>query len=153
MRKPRRFWSKVDVGEADECWEWLASKSRGGYGQFAIHSKPWLAHRVAWFLTFGPIPKGLCVCHHCDNPGCANPYHLFLGTHAENIADSVRKGRMHRGEASGCGKLTEEDVHEIRAMLEEGYTQQEIADKFGVTNQSISSIKTGKKWAWLGEEG
>jgi len=148
-REPRRFWSKVDIGEPDECWEWLASKHRVGYGQFWINERVWRTHRVVWVLTYGPIPEGLFVCHHCDNRACCNPYHLFLGTQAENNADAANKGRIARGEQHYHSKLTEEDVHKIREMLEDGYSYQEIADKFEVTRSNIGHIKTGNSWSWL----
>lgn len=112
FKEPERFWSKVAVKELDECWEWQAGKAGGGYGTFRVHHKMWQAHRVAWALTYGPIPKGLFVCHRCDNPGCCNPYHLFLGTNADNLRDAAKKGRI--------GKLTKDDVLEIRRLLEEG---------------------------------
>jgi hypothetical protein len=142
MKEPRRFWSKVDIGEPGECWEWQASKSEAGYGNFWVNYRTWLAHRVAWVLTFGPIPEGLCVCHKCDNPGCINPYHLFLGTHANNTMDAVEKGRLHT-------KLTKEDVLQIRELLEEGVPKQQIADEFGVSKKSVGDIKRGKFWSWL----
>lgn len=141
-KEPERFWSKVAVGEVSECWEWLASKSLG-YGRFSIHGKMWQAHRVAWTLTFGPIPEGLHVCHHCDNKGCCNPYHLFLGTDLDNIQDSARKGRMAK-------KLSIEDVREIRELLEEdNLLLREIAALFGVRGVAIGKIKSGYTWAWL----
>ena len=150
---PERFWSKVDVGEVDECWEWQASEQGQGYGQFRVNHKMWLAHRVAWKLTFGPIPEGLCVLHKCDNRGCCNPYHLFLGTRADNMADAARKGRMHRGEADGNSKLTQEEVLEIRELYAEGeWTQRELADEFGVRNSHISRIVRRKSWTWLKED-
>jgi len=88
-----RFWEKVDIGEENECWEWMASKNRAGYGKFRLNDRTWRAHRVAWMLTHGPIPEGLCVCHSCDHPRCCNPAHLWLGSVAENNADKNRKGR------------------------------------------------------------
>jgi len=155
-KEPKRFWSKVAVGEPDECWEWLAQKTGQGYGRFGIptgKNQPWKirpAHRVSWFLTFGPIPEGLYVCHHCDNRGCVNPYHLFLGTHKDNQVDAAKKGRMAKGEDNGKSKLTEEEVLEIREMYSEGdWTQQEIADAFDVSNATIYKILKGKTWAWL----
>lgn len=139
MKEPRRFWSKVDVGEPGECWEWLAGKSHG-YGAFWIHNKHQRAHRVSWVLTFGPIPRGLCVCHKCDNPGCCNPYHLFLGTPSDNRQDAVQKGRRSLG-------LTEEEVLEIREMYIRGdWTQQLLAEAFGVSSQTISKILRRQTW-------
>lgn len=91
-----RFWAKVAVAGPDECWEWTASKTQHGYGQIMVTASPrkiTRAHRAAWVLTCGPVPDGMVVCHRCDNPGCCNPAHLFVGTQLDNIADMVAKGR------------------------------------------------------------
>lgn len=143
FEEPKRFWSKVDVGEPDECWERQAYRLKRGYGLFRINYKSWLAHHVAWILTFGPIPKGLLVCHKCDNPSCVNPYHLFIGTQADNIQDAVRKGRMNT-------KLTEEDVLDIRKWYAEGgWTRQELADAFDISRSQVSRIIFRKQWSHL----
>lgn len=143
MKEPRRFWSKVDVGEPDECWEWLGFKMRQGYGQFGINYRLWLTHRVAWVLTYGPIPEGLCVLHHCDSPGCCNPYHLFLGTRTDNAEDSTRKGRRAK-------KLTKEGVLEIRKLYATGeWTMKKLGSKFGVSTVNISCVINRKTWNWL----
>lgn len=94
-----RFWSKVEIGSTQECWEWFASLDSSGYGQIGAEGKLRLAHRLAWFLTFGPIPSGVCVLHTCDNPKCCNPYHLRLGTQNDNIQDMMQKGRFRSAES------------------------------------------------------
>ena len=97
-----RFWAKVDRSgpgpehrpELGPCWQWTASRTRAGYGKFSIRRGCFEeSHRVSWRLHSGPIPDGLWVLHHCDNPPCVRPSHLFLGTNADNVADMLAKGR------------------------------------------------------------
>lgn len=147
FEEPKRFWSKVVVGEVDECWEWQGALKGRGYGRISIHNRSWYVHRVAWILTFGPIPKGLLVCHHCDNPGCCNPYHLFLGTHADNMADAVSKGHFPRGETSYLSKLTEDNVLDIRQLYASGEcTVQDLAEEFGVGKRCVYRVICRDNW-------
>lgn len=96
-----RFWSKATRCGDDDCWEWQGRRDGQEYGRFDVHAVPQLAHRIAWELTHGPIPDGLCVLHHCDNPPCCNPAHLFLGARAVNNADMRQKGRQAQGDGHG----------------------------------------------------
>jgi hypothetical protein len=89
-----RFWPKVAKPEhPDACWPWIGDMGTDGYGKFWIDGTSKHASRVAWELTSGPVPKGLFVCHRCDNPRCCNPAHLWLGTAQDNTADMFRKKR------------------------------------------------------------
>jgi len=99
-----RLWARVVRGAPDACWEWQGATDKDGYGRIGrggrgAPNNP--AHRVAFEISRGPIPYGLLVCHHCDNPPCCNPAHLFLGTHQDNQADKVAKGRQARGSTAG----------------------------------------------------
>lgn len=147
-----RFLSHVQISEnLNDCWVWKGSDNGRGYGKFEINKRHCRAHRVSFELFVGPIPENLCVCHSCDNPGCVNPSHLFLGTRQENMDDKVRKNRQSRirGEKQGLHKLTEELVYQIREMLEQGHSQRKIAKMFGVSQGAIFFIKSGKNWGWL----
>ena len=147
----RRFWSKVQR-KAAGCWEWTAYTNACGYGTLMVNRRGTLAHRFSYELHREPIPEGLCVCHHCDNPSCVNPEHLFLGTPADNVADMVAKNRQQRlrGEKSGFVKLGREDVLAIREEYAEGNVyQKDLARKHGIAQQQVSRIIGRKNWAHL----
>tara|TARA_R110000868_G_scaffold94607_3_gene260955 strand:+ start:2439 stop:3164 length:726 start_codon:yes stop_codon:yes gene_type:complete len=149
----KRFWEKVDktpgFGENFDCWRWLAGTYDGGYGKMRISKdKERGAHRISWEIHNGPIPDKMEVCHKCDNPGCVNPEHLFLGTHKENMEDRELKGRRTapKGEKNGMSKLVLEQVIEIKNQLKNGTSGADLARKYGVSKTQISWIKLGKSW-------
>src|SRR5215472_1824648 len=130
------------------CQEWPGAKHRQGYGVLKRRGRWMYAHRAAWIDAHGPIPEGLDVLHACDNPPCRNVEHLFLGTHAENMADRNAKGRQARGERMGGAKLSEAQVFAIRV---DDRAQSVIGADYGVSPETISNIKTGRTWGWLTE--
>ncbi|HJQ65911.1 MAG TPA: HNH endonuclease signature motif containing protein [Gemmatimonadales bacterium] len=146
-----RFEAKFIRGNADECWLWTAARDQKGYGRIGSQGRrrgPEPAQRVSYRLYVGPIPAGLHVLHHCDNPPCVNPAHLFVGTNADNMADMVRKDRQQQGERSGKAKLSAADVAYIRLAAADGPrgTQRVLARLFGVTDGQISHIVNGTSW-------
>lgn len=168
-----RFWSRVDMTAGpDGCWLWLGGTGSRGYGH--IYSKELgrqLAHRIAYKLCLSPIPEGLLVCHHCDNPSCVNPAHLFLGTPKDNSCDMVSKGRdlahahpdkLARGDRHGSrthpeaipygeqhhnAKCTEALVREVRALYAEGgISQSVIARRYGMNPRTLTDIIRRRSW-------
>lgn len=145
-----RFWRHVVKG--DGCWEWRAATNPSGYGTFGLDRDRMMpAHRFSWDLHFGQIPDGLYVCHHCDNPPCVRPDHLFLGTALANTQDMDRKGRRVAkgapGERNHNARLTEDDVRAIRSRRAAGETCRSLAADFGVSPPLISYIVSRKSWS------
>jgi HNH endonuclease len=148
-----RLWAHVDKPAGpDACWEWQGSRTTLGYGRMSVRLSPgrWRSmqcHRLVWELTYGRIMPGIFVCHHCDNPPCVRPEHLFLGTPGDNHADMRRKHREPQpiGRHNGRAKLTEAEVCAIRQLRGQA-TQQQIAIAFGVSQILVSLILRGKIW-------
>mgnify|MGYP001601851232 CR=1 FL=1 len=135
-----RFWRKVDASAGlDACWPWRVCRDRKSYGLFSLDGRKHCASRVAWILTHGD-PGSLDVLHHCDNPPCVNPAHLFLGDAHANLLDAAKKGRL-------VTKLTTAQAREIRELARIGaLAQRAIARRYGVSQPMVSSIKRGKRW-------
>jgi hypothetical protein len=148
----RDFWPLVAMSGREECWPWLGTIGGEGYGSFSAAGRRHSAHRLAYELTKGPIAKGQMVCHRCDNPRCCNPAHLFLGTHAANMADMVAKGRGRspRGEEAPWAKLTEANVREARTLFHKGHPEfgyTGLARRYGVSLTAMHEAINGVKWA------
>jgi len=137
-----RFFKRVTKTEG--CWKWQGRKNTKGYGHLSIRGrvKTIAAHRLSYQIHVGPVPDGMFILHKCDNPGCVNPAHLFLGTNADNMADMVSKGRQ-------TSILKAEDIPKIRAMAANKTTQAEIAAHFGVKRANISAVITGRTWGHI----
>lgn len=149
-----RFFSKVQMHKPDKCWEWLGSKAPDGYSKFLVKHKSTNAHRTAYELFYGPIPEhgshhGICVLHKCDNRGCVNPHHLFLGTQGDNIRDMLSKNRRKKtylGEDNPAARLTEKQVKEIRKYLQCNVSMAHLSRVYGVGKTTISHIKYKETW-------
>jgi len=156
-----RFWSKVD--KSGDCWIRTAGKSDRGYGCFQIGKKNCRAHRVVWEMENDPIPDGLHVLHQCDNPSCVKLDHLFLGTHADNMADMKRKGRsagasgdrngarlyperLKRGTDVANSILDPQKAQEIRRLYNRGCRQVDLASMFGISQPTVSQVVRGVTW-------
>ena len=143
-----KFWSKVRIGSPDDCWEWKGSLHKLGYGQYRVAGNKYQAHRYAWILEHGRIPENMCVLHKCDNRGCVNPAHLFIGTQQDNIADMVAKGRQRSAVGNKhTAKVTQEQVRIIRYWWSLGnMTQQRIGDYFGIKQPAVHAIVHNINW-------
>jgi hypothetical protein len=164
-KDPNIFWSRVDKsGGPDACWTWTGFRDEDGYGRLRFETEQ-IAHGIAYLLSIGPVPDGLCVCHSCDNPPCCNPAHLWLGTNQDNTHDRHIKGRtcrgdnhiqhLHpemafRGSQHGMAILTENQVTEIRGMIFGPQNRRrQVAETYGVTEATIKAIRAGRIWKHL----
>lgn len=145
MSKVLRF-EKMENG----CWIVISHKPNGrGYVSIYRDGKTIRAHRYMYEKYIGIIPRGMFICHKCDSPMCVNPQHLFVGSHTDNMADMVQKGRAARGESQGNATLKARDILKIRDLLKRNVAGKQVAKIFRVTETAISYIKTGKTWSWL----
>lgn len=149
-----RFMAKVRVDESG-CWIWTGAMSaaKGGYGSFGVRRRVMRAHHVSYELHFGPFDRGeghhgICVLHRCDVRACVNPEHLFLGTHAENVADMMAKKRDVRcfGERNPMTKLTAQQANEIRDRCDAGEVWADLAREFNVSHSAVTNIAKRRTW-------
>ena len=158
MSLEKRFWAKVDRRSDDECWEWTACKNSDGYGSIYCEGRMLKAHRVSWEINVDEIPDGMDVLHHCDNPSCVNPTHLFVGTKRDNMLDAYAKGRKTQiGERNGFSILTRKQVIQIK----KGVSNAEFkhgdkssfarywADEFNVSFECVRSIVNNYSWTHI----
>lgn len=152
----QRILSKFKPGSVLECWEWTAYKNRKGYGTVYNDGSVTLAHRLIYTLVIGPIPDGKLACHKCDNPGCVNPFHIFIGDNLMNNLDMVLKGRYNRarnmtynkfrrGENHTNAKLTDTDIRLIRKD-KETMTYEELSLKHHIAQGHLHRIVNGQSW-------
>jgi hypothetical protein len=151
-----RFWFHVVKGRnKNACWQWKGYVLPTGYAQIqmgGLGSSHILVHRLSYEIHCGPIPKGMIVMHSCDNPSCANPRHLSLGTHLDNMQDMFAKGRNNntgrpKGEANGRSVLDETAVRFIRAN--QTMTYRAIAESLGVSRSAVRDVKVGRTWTHI----
>ena len=140
-----RFWSKVD--KHGRCWNWIAAKSRDGYGEFRLNGAMRKAHRVSYTACVGAIPDDLEILHSCDNPSCVNPVHLRADTHRQNMLEmwerTPPKLKSQRGVNNPYAKLNDELVRSIRSSPETGKS---MAAQLGVSKQLVSLVRARRIW-------
>lgn len=147
------FHEKYIVNEKTGCWDWVRAKDTKGYGHMKVRGFHFIASRLSFLIHNGYLPDDLMVCHSCDNPGCVNPGHLWLGTAKGNMQDMISKGRQRwvsrRGEENPRAVLSESQAREVIELIAAGLNNRAIAKRYGVTHASISNIRRGKTWREL----
>jgi hypothetical protein len=154
---PEVLLSKVDKKGENDCWNWLGYKNKQGYGRTWINDHGYYAHRVIFNLAFpntitlnapeSTDDSGFLL-HTCDNPSCCNPKHLFVGTHADNMADKVAKGRSpdFSGDKGPRAKLNMTQAREARQLRKDGIPTRELAKRFGISLPSMKTLLAGKSY-------
>lgn len=136
----QRFWSKVDKNGPmilqTQCWLWTAAKTADGYGSFWIRNKADYPHRYSFEIHKGKLPDGLMACHHCDNPPCVNPDHIFAGTAKENGQDCKEKGRHD----NILEYTSLRDERAIRALFKAGIPKSDIAKQLMMSVKTVRNV-------------
>ncbi len=138
----QRLKDNVVIDKKSDCWNWQLFKNKDGYGKVIIDGKSIGAHRLSYTINIGPIPKGINVCHHCDNPGCCNPSHLFLGTQKENMLDMYKKGRQkNQGKPRILSAL---QLSRAKNRISKGERMEDLAKELNVNQTTLRrNLKRG----------
>lgn len=158
-----RFWSKVDIGKENECWEWKGSIRNKDYpyGVIKYKNRQVGTHRISYFLKTWEWPNDMCVCHHCDNPRCVNPNHLFLGTHSDNMKDAYNKGRLNinnisdsknqfkKGHIPKNCEMGLEKAKKVKGHImhdNRNISLKELSNKYDIKYQTAKDISAGRSY-------
>jgi|SRR3972149_749642 len=139
-----RYWSKVDIRSANECWPWLASKGGGGYGHIFLNGHYIDSHRVSFMICHGTIAPGMCVLHSCpegDRRDCCNPLHLREGTKRDNRHDALKRGRTRTVASIEVIKLI------AAAPVFTMQDKKALAKQHGLSMRYVTNILTGRQFA------
>ncbi len=143
-----RFLEKILVNPVTGCWEWQAGLNSDGYGTFLYERKGSLAHRVSYKMYIGEIPEKLLVCHHCDNPPCVNPFHLFSGSHDDNLIDAQSKGRRRKEKhpsltsyKKGCRCSECAEIQRVNHRLYDKAFKDKHRDRINARRREIKALK------------
>lgn len=140
MSEVKRFWSKVVKSTPDECWEWLDFKDKFGYGHFRTSKRTIRSHRFSLELKEGrELSPEECACHKCNNTSCVNPYHLYVGTQADNMRD-LSVSRRVRGERHSKCKVNDSKVSEMIKLRNEGVPVKDIASMYNISESHCSRL-------------
>lgn len=151
LTKTQRFNLSYTICNKSGCWIWKWRLNKDGYGMMNWNNKNTFAHRVSYEINNDICPGNLSVCHHCDNPSCVNPSHLFLGTQKDNVQDMMSKSRNRplQGSNHPNSKINEETAQLIFKQLKDGLSPTLIAKKLSVSRDIVYSLKYGVGWKHL----
>lgn len=143
-----RFWKMVlktgkapsHIPEIGQCWSWLGDTDNYGYGHIFVDGKMMKAHRFSWIIHFGAIPRIFHVCHHCDNPPCVRPEHLFLGTDMDNMRDCIEKGRYVAPPRHYGTRMNRETVDAVKKLRKEGASYETIHKSLGISRTAAWNL-------------